>query len=250
MCAAEAERIRTVAFEPQLGLTFRYYPAHGICARGSLVFFFGGGWRSGSILHFHRQALFFSEEGYDCFCVDYRVPDRFPGATPFDCYRDTAQALETLLKGVEGISADAGRLVLCGGSAGGHLALCNAILNRKIRPAALLLYNPVVDTTETGYRAGVPLFGERARELSPQHLLREALPPTFIAHGDSDKAVPIQQILTFAKTARELGSHVRLKIYPGRGHGFFNHPDFLPTASLSDYSAVVRQSADFLAEFL
>lgn len=250
MYAADSKNIRTIVYNPQYGLTFRYYPAHSPRSLGTLVFFFGGGWRNGSILHFHHQSMFFSEKGYDCFCVDYRVPARFPGTTPFDCYIDTVGALHALLKGVGGAAVDPSRLVLCGGSAGGHLALCNAILNKKVRPAALLLYNPVVDTTEAGYGAGTPLFCGHPEDLSPMHLLNAPLPPTFIAHGDKDAAVPISNVLDFVKKARELKSDVRLKIYPGRGHGFFNHPDFVVTSIMADYCAVMNQSADFLEEIL
>lgn len=250
MSAVESGDIRTVLYNAQYGLGFRYYPTRSVRRRGSVVFFFGGGWRNGSILHFHHQSLFFAEKGYDCFCVDYRVPARFPGTTPFDCYRDTVRALAALSKGIENIAVDPHKLILSGGSAGGHLALCNAILNRDIQPAALLLYNPVVDTTQAGYGAGTPLFGGHPVDLSPIHLLSAPLPPTYIAHGDKDAAVPIGNILRFVGKARALGSEVRLKIYPGRGHGFFNHPDFLVTATMADYCSVVNQSADFLEEIL
>ena len=221
-------------------------PAKKSPSKGCLVFFFGGGWKNGSLDHFHHQALYFSSIGYDCVCGDYRVPARYPDVTPFDCYRDTNVLLHALQRGVDGFRVDPRRMVLCGGSAGGHLALCNGILDEELSPAALLLFNPVVDTTETGFRPGVPLFGGSPEKLSPLHCLRKPLPPCFIAHGDEDKAVPIQNVVDFAEKARALGSDVRLHIFPGRGHGFFIHPDFLKSARMEDYLEILHLATSFL----
>lgn len=241
---------RIISYDSTHQLSFRLYPAAQSPSKGCLVFFFGGGWRNGSLEHFHHQALHFAAAGYDCVCGDYRVPARYPGVTPFDCYRDTNVLLRTLWQGIGDFLPDPKRIVLCGGSAGGHLALCNAILDPEIKPAALLLFNPVVDTTETGFRPGVPLFGGRAEQLSPLHCLREPLPPCFIAHGDADQAVSIQNVLDFARKARELGSEVQLRIFPGRGHGFFNHPEFLKTAQVEDYLEVQGCADKFLNSVL
>src|SRR4051812_23007294 len=48
-----------------------------------IVFFFGGGWKTGSIRQFSRQADYLAGRGMVCFLVDYRIQSR-QGTTPFE----------------------------------------------------------------------------------------------------------------------------------------------------------------------
>lgn len=218
--------------------------------RGCVVLFFGGGWITGTPAQFHMQALYLAAHGWDVVLPAYRLCTRKNALTPLDCYRDTEKGIHALVEGADGFRADPHRLVLGGASAGGHLALCNAILNKTIRPAALVLFNPVVDVTETGYRIGTPRFGGHAEALSPIHLLQEALPPTLLLHGKADTIVPVQNIRDFAEKAQRLGTDLRLRLYPGRGHGFFNHPSFRADCQLADYETALGETARFLSEIL
>jgi dipeptidyl aminopeptidase/acylaminoacyl peptidase len=58
------------------------------------------------------------------------------------------------------------------------------------------------------------------RELSPIYHLSDALPPTFIIHGDADTLVPADQSIRFRDEAARIGKQVRLEIRPGKSHGW------------------------------
>ncbi len=42
----------------------------------AMVFFFGGGWNSGTVKQFEPQAIYFSQRGMTCILVDYRVKEK------------------------------------------------------------------------------------------------------------------------------------------------------------------------------
>ena len=215
-------------------------------ARGCVILFFGGGWIGGTPAQLHNQAIALAAEGWDVALPTYRICTPENKLTPFDCYYDTREVIRALTEGLSGFQADPRRIVLGGASAGGHLALCNAILNETIHPAALVLLNPVVDTTETGYRKGTLRFDGHAEELSPYHLLKKALPPTLLLHGEADTIVPAQNIRDFAEKAQRFGTNLKLKFYPGRGHGFCNHPSFRKDCLYEDYKSVIEEIVCFL----
>jgi dipeptidyl aminopeptidase/acylaminoacyl peptidase len=57
-------------------------------------------------------------------------------------------------------------------------------------------------------------------ELSPIFHVTEALPPVFIAHGDADTLVPLEQSTRFQQKAAELGREVLITVRPGEKHGW------------------------------
>jgi len=143
------------------------------------------------------------------------------------------------------MGADPARVIAAGGSAGGHLAACAAILNRDDKqaiPDALLLFNPVVDTTERGY--GAHLMNGREREASPAHHVAEGLPPTLIMHGTADRTVPFENAQRFANLMQQHGNICKLVAYEGQTHGFFNYrPEGNPY-----YDATLQQCERFLQD--
>src|SRR6476659_270651 len=72
-----------VIYPPKME-TNKKYPA--------LVFFFGGGWITGSLNQFRNQANYFSKKGIVCFLVDYRVQSR-QKTTPFESLKDAKSAM-------------------------------------------------------------------------------------------------------------------------------------------------------------
>ncbi|MHA6480919.1 alpha/beta hydrolase [Paenibacillus sp. strain BS8-2] len=218
-----------------------------------VVFFFGGGWVDGNMRQFHPQCRFFASKGMIAIAAEYRVT-RQHGSTPFDSAEDACAAISWIRRHAEQWGAASWPIIAAGGSAGGHLALCAAMFadrddhdNRvSCKPDALLLFNPVVDTTESGFVNGVPRFGGRERELSPTHAVRPGLPPTLILHGTEDKAVPYRNVLLFQERMRAAGNNCELHTFEGRGHGFFNHPSFFPAAEIEDYEEGLKLSLAFI----
>lgn len=191
--------------------------------RPAIVFFFGGGWVNGAPWQFGGHAKYFAERGMVAACADYRTQSRHH-TTPFECVADGQAAVAWLREHAQDFHVDPDRIAAAGGSAGGHVAACTAILTPQAesagcRPQALILFNPVLDTTPKGY--GAQILGQRARELSPVHHLRAGLPPTIVFHGEADVTVPFENAERFAQQMRECGNTCQLEAFPKQGHGFY-----------------------------
>ena len=95
--------------------------------RAAALFFFGGGWRSGSPAQFERQANALRERGMVGIVADYRVSTRH-GTDPWHAVADAHDALRWVRSHAAELGVDATRIAAAGGSAGGHLAAATASL--------------------------------------------------------------------------------------------------------------------------
>lgn len=138
------------------GLSLQIYRPAGWKAgqkRTAIVFFFGGGWTGGTVKQFEPQAKHFAGKGVVAICADYRVKTRH-NTTPFEAIADGKAAIGYVRAHARELGIDGRRIVAAGGSAGGHVAASAALLAPEDhRIAALVLFNPVVDTTSAGYGA-------------------------------------------------------------------------------------------------
>ena len=89
------------------------------------------------------------------------------------------------------------------------------------KPVAMVLFNPVCDTSKAGY--GNKKVGERWRVISPRHNASKTAPPAVVFHGDADTTVPLENARGFKANLEKAGARCELHVYPGAGHGFFNH---------------------------
>lgn len=221
--------------------------------RPAVVFFFGGGWKSGSTDQFDDQARHLTERGMVSILVDYRVSAR-DQSTPFDSVKDARSAMRWVRSHAVDLHVDASRIIAAGGSAGGHLAGATAILNDvddpgddlriSAAPQALVLFNPVVDTTEHGY--GASMIGKDAIALSLTHHIRPGLPPMILFHGTGDHTVPFANAEKFARRVKATGGDCTLVAFKGADHGFFNSPRFTARGSEQIYQAIMRDVDAFL----
>lgn len=195
--------------------------------RPAIIFYFGGGWEAGSVDQFQPQCEYLASLGMIAATPEYRVKFRH-GTTPFHSVEDAGDALKWIFDHSDELGIDRDKIAVGGGSAGGHLAACTAILRNQRRgseelwkiPKALVLFNPVTDTTENGY--GSDKIGGRAKELSPVHHILPGLPPTIVFHGTADITVPFKNSEDFCKLMTENGNECELIKYEGQAHGFFN----------------------------
>ena len=130
-----------------------------------IIFFFGGGWRIGGREQFHPHCLHLAEFGLTAISADYRVQSRHNTTMP-DSVRDARNLMSWIKEDRIELGIDIDRIVLGGGSAGGHLALCTAF-DSPLVPKAYVLFNPVYDTTKIDLPGVVP--SESAEEFSPLH---------------------------------------------------------------------------------
>ena len=209
-------------------------PKAGGDLRPALLYFHGGGWNNGSAERSLGFVKHFREVGFVCASVDYRCRDTHGGTTPMDATRDARSALRAFVAHAKELGFDTNRIIVGGGSAGGHLACMTALGAGLGEPdeektpaphvAALLLWNPVVDTTDKGY-GGTKRFGDLCENYSPVHLLRTNSPPVLVQHGDADQTVPYENAVRFIAKAKELGLLCKLVTYPGAKHSFTSGPE-------------------------
>ncbi len=206
--------------------TGQEFPVPGI------VFFFGGGWENGSPEQFFPQCRMLSELGMWCASAEYRVRSRHE-TTPFICVEDGKSAVRWIREHAEELRIKPDMLAAGGGSAGAHVAASTAFLNDfdnpeeavniSSKPNLLILFNPVIDTTERGY--GKEKLEGREIEMSPNHNVQPGNPPTLIMQGTDDTVTPFECAVEFAEKMRQAGNQCEIEAYPGQVHGFFNYRD-------------------------
>ncbi|MHC4915342.1 MAG: alpha/beta hydrolase [Planctomycetota bacterium] len=191
--------------------------------RPGILFFHGGGWEGGEPAQFGEQCRYLAGRGMVALTAEYRVKGR-QGVSPWGCIEDAAAAMVWTRANAARLGIDPERLGAGGGSAGGHLAACIGtcpVIDDAERPRALVLFNPVLNTTGEKWRER--LEGRDAREASPLHNVRAGSPPALVMHGRDDAVVPAEQAEDFAKAMTEAGNRCEVEIYGGAGHGFFNY---------------------------
>ncbi len=188
-------------------------------------------------LEFPKEAAYFTSRGYAWLEVCYRGSIGFGRA-----YQDALNGrwgeldLEDTIFAAEEAAhlglADAARMALYGGSAGG-LTVLNALARYPGRFRGGVCLYPVTDLLDPGLvadkfesryfesligplPAARPLYVQR----SPLHHAGLILDPLAIFHGREDTAVPVGQSEQIAANLRSRGVPVLLQVYEGEGHGF------------------------------
>lgn len=218
--------------------------------RPAIVFFFGGGWVSGNPGQFYPQCAHLANQGMVAISAEYRTR-KSHGVKPDACVEDGSDAIAWVHANAEELGIDPKRIAAGGGSAGGHVAATTGTgINSKsnaVRPALMILFNPVLDTSPTGFR-GARVLGEKAIEISPLHNVDAEVPPTLIFLGDADALVPVSDAAEFQRQLQNNNSTCELALYAGEPHGFFNsgrrsYPDTLRVmdAFLSNHGFLKRQ---------
>ena len=152
---------------------------------------------------------------------------------------------------------DPNRVIASGGSAGGHVAACTGVINGLDEvgedstinsiPNAMILFNPVIDTTEKDY--GLKKVGiDRKIEISPCHHVKSGIVPTLIFHGTTDKTVPFENVKRFTELMNESGNICELIPFEGKGHGFFNGSFFRKNNTDDDFNITMEKSIEFLTK--
>jgi acetyl esterase len=194
--------------------------------RPAIVFFFGGGWTSGRVTQFEPQAKYLAQRGLVAARADYRVRSRH-GTTPDKCVEDSKSAVRWLRANAARLGIDPQRIAASGGSAGGHIAACTAIvpgfeaegedLSISSRPNLLVLFNPVLNTVAIGEKYGMSQIG---RKISPNHYLTKDVPPAIIFFGTQDQLNEGGK--EYIAKAKTLGLDAQMYMAPNQAHGFFN----------------------------
>lgn len=208
----------------------------------------GGGWQGMEPRRMFPFAHDMAERyGMVGISVQYRLYNPKTGVTVFDCVKDARSSVRYVRSHAAELGIDPERIVVSGGSAGGHLAVATALFDgvdeegedRSVscRPDALILLFPVIDTSAEGY--GQAKIGERWQELSPVHHVRPGLPPTLTFHGTGDATTPFAGAKSFHEQMLAAGNHSELVVNEGGVHGYLMREKPL-------YEETIEKSAEFL----
>ena len=199
--------------------------------RPAIVFFFGGGWNSGTVDQFLVQAEYFAARGLVAARADYRVKSR-DGVTPDKCVEDARSAVRWMRVNCKRLGIDPKKLIASGGSAGGHLAACTMIkksieadgddLSVSTIPQAMVLFNPVLNFENEQMIGRLNNDKLLARKISPTLHMDKKTPPALILFGTKDRLKVFGD--EYWKKAEALGVRAEKYIAEGQGHGFFNRP--------------------------
>ncbi len=212
----------------------------------------GGGYSRRSDREKEPIAMQFLAMGYHAFVLDYSVaPHRFPVALT-----ELALAVATVREHAAEWRVDPKSILVCGFSAGGHLACslgtfwkdpvsygavgCTA---EQVRPDGLILCYPVITSGEFRHPGSIKmLLGAEACGRSEEETRREYgpdsseyrtllnrvslecqvtpdMPPVFLWHTLTDASVPVENSLLLASAMRRCGVNFELHIFPSGCHG-------------------------------
>ena len=207
--------------------------------RPAIVFFFGGGWTGGSPVQFEKQCEHFAKRGMVAITVEYRVASRHPVKID-DCIEDAKSAMRWVRSHAENLGIDPDRIAAAGGSAGGHLAACTAVMEKfnassddkaiSAKPNALVLFNPALAIAwdewmpkEVRAIAQQKMSGRShapIQDVSPLTYASTKQPPCIIFFGTADRL--LQGARLYQEDSKKAGNLCEIVTYEGQGHGFFN----------------------------
>jgi len=206
-----------------------YEPKEGDAPRIGIVLIHGGGWRAGKKEDYNYYSQVFAHKGYVVANINYRLSNeaKFPAAI-----QDCKCAVRWLRAHAEKYNVDPERIIVAGGSAGGHLSLLvgyasdvpelegrGGYSDVSSRVCGVVsIYGPTDLTTDfvrgnqfaamvVGAFIGAPIDRALGKyELaSPIQHVDAADPPTLILHGTVDDVVPIVQSDRLSEKLEEVG---------------------------------------------
>ena len=207
--------------------------------RPAVVFFFGGGWTGGSPVQFEKQCEHFAKRGMVAITVEYRVSSRHPVKID-DCIEDAKSAMRWVRSHAEDLGIDPNRIAAAGGSAGGHLAACTAVMEEfnassddksiSAKPNALILFNPALAIAwDERMPESVRAIAEQKmkgrshapiQDVSPLTYASTKQPPCIIFFGTEDRLLEGARL--YQEDSKKSGNLCEIVTYEGQGHGFFN----------------------------
>ena len=232
-----------------------YRPPDTTAPTPVVVVIHGGGWVEGTKEERVLEMMPYLQMGFAAVNVEYRLGrvSLAPAAV-----EDCRCALHWVFANAKKYNFDPSRVVLQGGSAGGHLALMTGMLTPAAgfdrecrgpndnywsenpgtsgdpRVAAIVNWFGISDVLDElhgpnakGYAVvwlgDQPNADEIAKRVSPIHYVTADVPPIITIHGDKDALVPYEQSVRLHKALDAAKVPNQLYTVPGANHGGFTY---------------------------
>jgi acetyl esterase len=196
--------------------------------RPCYVVIHGGGWTGGTPSRMYPFADHYAKRGLLGISVEYRLIGKPAGTKPADCAKDGRSAIRYIRSHAAELGIDPQKIIVSGGSAGGHVAAATALFTGVDEatddlavspvPNALVLLYPVIDTSTEGY--GNAKCGANWKDISPLHRVAGGVPPTIVFHGTGDTVTPFKGAKAFQEAMLAAGNRCELVVNEGGVHGY------------------------------
>lgn len=194
-----------------------------------ILLFHGGGWTHGDLDQFRYACQYFARRGLVAATANYRMLPKEevtqPGAVSqrkLVCITDAKSAIRWMKQHAEELGMDPKRLIVGGGSAGGHISILATLhpgLNDPQDP-------PEIDTSVAAYVEFNPAITKDPKtppDAIPFAFATAAMAPGIYFFGSND-GYQKGSLELQAKLAT-LGNHdLEIWFAPDQRHGFFNSP--------------------------
>jgi acetyl esterase/lipase len=231
-----------------------YWPSDPSQPTPVVVVIHGGGWIAGTKEQRVLEIMPYLQMGFAAVNVEYRMgPVSLAPAAVEDC----RCALHWVFANAKRYNFDRNRVVLQGGSAGGHLALITGMLTPAAgfdkecyatgddiwranpgtsgdpRVAAIVNWFGIADVLDElhgpdakGYAVAwlgnQPNADDLAKRVSPINYVTRDVPPIITIHGDKDELVPCAQSVRLHEALDAAKVPNELHTVPGANHGGFS----------------------------
>jgi len=227
----------------------------------AIVFYHGGGWAYGTPSEFFTTCERYAKMGIVTFAVDYRLSIEngvTPSKTisPIESVIDAKSAMRWVRGNARKFHIDQNKIVAAGQSAGGHLALCTAMIDDyndksdnlgiSCSPNAVLLFSACVNAVEGWCDRLLADRRNKIWSISPAHNIRAGLPPMIEFHGTDDEQVPKWTVQFFEDAMKKEGNYFELHMYEGRKHYL---GDGNPKYSRYYDDEILKLADDFLRKY-
>ncbi len=211
----------------------------------TLIWIHGGGWTGGNKEGATLSLLPYMEMGWNVVNVEYRLArvSLAPAAV-----EDCLCALRWVIRNAKQYGFDTNKLVVSGGSAGGHLALTTAMIPasagmdrqcpgaEELKVAAVVDWYGITDVADlldganmrtyaVQWMGSMPNRVEIARRVSPLTYVRAGVPPIISIQGDADPVVPYSHSVRLQEALKKAGVDGELVTIPAGKHGGFTRAE-------------------------
>jgi len=232
-----------------------YQPAGRAQPTPVVIVIHGGGWIAGTKEERTLEIAPFLQMGFAAVNVEYRLAQTSLAPAAVE---DCRCALHWVFANAKKYNFDPTRVVLQGGSAGGHLVLTTGMLTPAAgfdkecwtgqenfwsqspgtdsdpRVAAIVNWFGISDVLDELHGPNAKGYAviwlgdqsnadELAKRLSPINYVNKNTPPIITIHGDKDALVPYEQSVRLHKALDAAGVPNQLYTVPGANHGGFSY---------------------------
>jgi acetyl esterase/lipase len=211
----------------------------------TIIFIHGGGWTGGTKEGSVFSLVPYLEMGWNAVNVEYRLArvSQAPAAV-----EDCLCALRWVIRNAKQYGFDTAKVVVSGGSAGGHLALTTGLVpssagldrqcpgTEELKVAAIVNWYGITDVADlldgqnmrmyaVQWMGSMPNRVEIAKRVSPLTYVRAGIPPIITIQGDADPVVPYSHSIRLQEALKNAGVDHELVTISGGKHGNFTRAE-------------------------